>query len=136
EPVQCRWGDIQLLLNSGAEFKELGENLHLEEIREALQFEERCHTALFLCLAVWDEHLTDSARDRAIATAEKLLKDYQVAAFVMNRLLSRPMPHGLLGGVSTFLTKTSRLGSKLDFIYFEVFEAQPAIRVVSDIWDE
>src|SRR5205823_5891980 len=66
EPVQCRWGDVQLLLNSGAEFKELGENLHLEEIRDALQFEERYHTALFLCLAVWDEHLTDSARDHAI----------------------------------------------------------------------
>ncbi|HEV2963182.1 MAG TPA: hypothetical protein VG649_15230 [Candidatus Angelobacter sp.] len=131
-PVQCRWGDIQLLLNSGAEFKELRKNLYLDRIRNVLQFEERRHTALFLCLAGWDEQLTDSARDHARDAAEKILQDYNVANFIMNRLLSRPMPDGLFDRDIGGLAKTPVLES----IYQVVFEKQPAIHAVSRIWDE
>jgi hypothetical protein len=132
QPVQCRWGDIQLLLNSGAEFKELGENVQLEEIRDALQLEERRHTALFLCLAGGDEQLTDAMRDRAIDTAEKILQNSTVATFVTNRLLSRPIPDGLLGRDTGDLSKTPVLGG----IYEMVLYGQRVIRAVSDIWDE
>jgi hypothetical protein len=138
KPVQCRWGDIQLLLNSGAEFKELRKNLYLDRIRNILQFEERCHTALFLCLAGLDEQLTDSVRCHARDAAEKILQDYAVTTFVQKRLFARAMPPNLLGRDHLLgrnielLTKTPRVG----VIYGLVSEAQPAIHAVSSIWDE
>ncbi|HEV2988519.1 MAG TPA: MbtH family NRPS accessory protein [Candidatus Angelobacter sp.] len=132
EPVPCRWGDIQTLLNSGAEFKDLGKKLQLEGIRDVLQFEERAHTALFLFLAGFDKNLEDSVRSRASNAAGNMLEDVYVARFVRNRLLSRPAPINFLVREAKILPAKTAL---LQLIR-QVTVAQAAINWVSQAWDK
>jgi uncharacterized protein YbdZ (MbtH family) len=130
EAIRCRWGDIQVLLNSGAEFKDLG-RVHLQQIQVALRFEQRAHTALFLFLAGLDEQLSESARSDARRTAATMLEDVRVRRFVRNRLFSRPAPSNLGMKNVTFLERRCLQDLVNQFTY-----AQPAIRATSGAWDK
>jgi RNA polymerase sigma-70 factor (ECF subfamily) len=131
KPVECRWGDIQMLLNSGAEFKELNGDLEFVSVRDAIRFEERAHSALFLCLAGLDMTLTSHARSAAMRAAEDILKDKKIEQFVSNRLLSRPLPAGTPSKMPEVGSRLRRLA----VLYNTTYQAQPAIRAISGMWD-
>ncbi|HJQ70803.1 MAG TPA: sigma 54-interacting transcriptional regulator [Blastocatellia bacterium] len=134
-PVECRQGDLSFLVNPDAEFVEIpGQDIALDDVRAALERENRKHRALHLLISGLDADLSEKTRWLCVDAAEDLIGDESVRAFVSNRLLSRVMPAGAdtkVAGEVANLIDTYKAGQ----VYADVINSQQAIGTLLDAWD-
>jgi tetratricopeptide (TPR) repeat protein len=133
-PVPACPQSLSDILKFGSEYEVL-ENTNTDAIEDLLEKRIERHNALFLVVSLLDPHLSLSTRIIAAQSVEDLLGQPEYQRFVMQRLLSIPMP---------LETRVRRQEIMLPLSSFpivraairEVFDSQPTIDQVRYEWEE
>ena len=104
-----------------------------DSVAETLKQEKRRADALFATLASMDIDVSISTRVLLAEAAEDLLSDASTMAFVKRRIMSWPLPGGVVGNRHSLMQVAGNF-TLLHSTLHEIFENQPHIQNVISIW--
>ncbi|HSS20603.1 MAG TPA: tetratricopeptide repeat protein [Pyrinomonadaceae bacterium] len=136
EPVECRPGDVSLMLDSGAEVSSiLSSTVDFESVRDSLEFSTRAYRSLAMTLGGLDKSLTAQTRSLCVEAAEELMQENDVGAFVKARLFARPLPTStdVEGGIACAKSVEAPL---VQALFTDLTHSQETIHLMLDSWEE
>ncbi len=119
-------------VNGTGEYKVVRETSE-EQVRSLLAIEKRNADALFFVLSTLDVDVTISNRVLLAEIADDLLSDEDTSQFVLLRILSWPLPTGLIANRRS-LMEVANSFPLVGKILHRVFDAQPVLQEITALW--
>jgi hypothetical protein len=105
------------------------------ELLEILNQRKRFADGLFVTLASIDPEISISTRVLLAQQAEDHLSDSEVYAFVLNRILSWPLPAGIIGCRHNLMEVAQSFDRVREALH-QIFEAQPLLQELIHRWED